>query len=81
MALILLFVPTGAIAAALVATTKPQVRSMAFAVNIFIIHLLGDAISPTLIGWVSDYRNLKTAVFLASLMLIPGAFFAWRSKA
>ena len=75
--LVLLFIPTGAIAAALVATTDEHIRSMAFAFNIFIIHLLGDAISPTLVGWVSDGWSLKVAVFCASLMLLPGA---WVSK-
>lgn len=73
-ALTLLFMPTGAIAAALVATTHEKIRSMAFALNILIIHLLGDAISPTLIGWASDMWNLKAAVFCASLMLLPGVW-------
>lgn len=72
-ALFLLFLPTGAIAAALVASTSEKIRSMAFAVNIFIIHLLGDAISPTLVGWISDQWSLKAAVFCCSLMLLPGA--------
>ncbi len=79
-ALILLFMPTGAIAAALVATTDERVRSMAFAVNIFIIHLLGDALSPTLIGWVSNTWNLKVAVLGASLFLLPGAWAGWKAK-
>ena len=79
-ALTLLFMPTGAIAAALVATTDEKIRSMAFALNILIIHLLGDAISPTLIGWASDMWNLKVAVFCASLMLLPGAWASRRAQ-
>ena len=79
-ALILLFMPTGAIAAALVATTDEKIRSMAFAVNIFIIHLLGDALSPTLIGWASNTWNLKVAIFSASLFLLPGAWASWKAK-
>ena len=79
-ALILLFMPTGAIAAALVDTTSQNIRSMAFAVNIFIIHLLGDAISPTLVGLVSDMWSLKIAVFCASLMLVPGAWVSIRTQ-
>jgi len=71
-ALFILFIPTGAIAAALVETTSPAIRSMAFACNIFIIHLLGDAISPSLVGWMSDQWNLRVAVAVASLVLIPG---------
>ena len=79
-ALILLFIPTGAIAAALVATTDEKIRAMAFAVNIFIIHLLGDALSPTLIGWASNTWNLKGAVFGASLFLLPGAWAGLKAK-
>lgn len=79
-ALMLLFMPTGAIAAALVATTHERIRSMAFAVNIFLIHLLGDALSPTLIGWVSDAWSLKAAVFCASLFLLPGAWAGRKAK-
>ncbi len=80
LALVLLFMPTGAIAAALVATTKKYIRSMAFAVNIFMIHLLGDAFSPTIVGWISDRYDLKAAVLVATLMLLPGAWAAWRAK-
>ncbi len=79
-ALTLLFMPTGAIAAALVKTTSVEVRTMAFAVNIFIIHVLGDAISPTLVGWGSNMWNLKTAVFVCTLMLLPGAWFSRKAK-
>jgi MFS family permease len=67
-----LFLPTGATAAALVATTPRAVRSMAFALNIFIIHLLGDALSPALIGWISDAHSLKTAFLICSLTALPG---------
>ena len=78
-ALTLLFVPTGAIAAALVATTQENIRSMAFALNIFLIHLLGDAISPTLVGWISDGWDLKAAVFCCTLMLLPGIWASSRA--
>ena len=80
LAMVLLFMPTGAIAAALVATTQQNIRSMAFALNIFIIHLLGDAFSPTVVGWMSDQWNLKIAIATASLLLIPGAWVAWKAK-
>ena len=80
LALTLLFMPTGAIAAALVATTNAHIRAMAFALNILMIHLQGDALSPTLIGWASDAWNLKLAVFLATLFLIPGACASWKAQ-
>ncbi len=76
-AVIFLFLPTGPIAAALVSSTRTKVHSMAFAVNIFIIHALGDALSPMLVGQASDYWNLKTAVLLCCLATIPGLLFTW----
>ena len=73
-----LFLPTGAIAAALVATSPAPVRATAFALNIFIIHLLGDTLSPVLIGLVSDVWNLKIAIFISTFVSIPGLFFCRR---
>lgn len=79
-AIICLFLPLGPIAAALVHVTKRPVRPMAFAVNIFMIHILGDALSPTLIGSWSTSWGLKTAVFLALLAIIPGLGFSWLAQ-
>ena len=76
-AIVLLFLPTGAIAAALVDTTPASMRAMAFAVNIFIIHLLGDALSPALIGLLSNQWNLKTALWAATAAVIPGLWFCY----
>ena len=43
-------------------------RATAYAANIFIIHALGDAISPAIVGAVSDRAGLATAFWIA-----PGA--------
>jgi hypothetical protein len=51
------FLNTGPSNAAVANVTHPAIRSTAFAVNIFVIHLLGDAISPGLIGIVADVRG------------------------
>lgn len=75
-----LFLPTGAMAAALVDTTPAPIRSMAFAVNIFIIHLLGDALSPTVLGGLSEYWNLKTALLLGPVVLLPALGACWYAK-
>ena len=72
-----LFFPTGATSAALVAASPQEVRSMAFALNIFIIHLLGDALSPLFIGYLSDTWSLQVAFWICSLAAFPGAVFAW----
>ena len=78
--IVLLFLPTGAISAALIDTTAPTVRSMAFAVNIFIIHLLGDALSPTLIGTLSSFYQLRNALLIAGLVTIPGLYFCYLAQ-
>ena len=49
-----LFFNTGPSNTILANVTHPAVRASAFALNIFIIHALGDVISPPLIGWISD---------------------------
>ena len=45
-------------------------RATAFALNIFLIHAFGDAISPPLIGWVKKVSTWNTAFGLVSLMMI-----------
>lgn len=72
--IILLFLPTGAIAAALVETTPAAIRAMAFAVNIFIIHLLGDMLSPSVIGHLSDKWDLRGALLLCLVVILPGVY-------
>lgn len=74
-AIMLVFMQTGPLNAAIVNLTDVKIRSMAFAVNIFIIHALGDAISPALVGGASDMFSLKTAVAAAMLFVLPAALF------
>jgi len=72
--IVLLFLPTGAIAAALVETTTAPIRAMAFAVNIFIIHLLGDMLSPFAIGCLSDKWDLRGALLACLVVIVPGVY-------
>ena len=51
------FMQNGPLNASVVNLTNLKERSMAFALNVFIIHALGDAMSPYLIGFVSDSFN------------------------
>jgi MFS family permease len=44
--------------------TPAPVRATAYAVNIFAIHALGDAISPPLIGYISDKSGSMNTAFL-----------------
>ena len=72
-ALFFLFFNTGPSNTALANVTHPSVRSTAFALNILIIHALGDAMAPPLIGAVADHTNMEIA-FLAvtAMMLVAG---------
>lgn len=67
-----IFAHSGPYHAAIVEVIPVNMRSMAFALDIFILHAFGDAISPTLLGMVSDARGLGFAVFLAVLFLFFG---------
>lgn len=77
----LIFMNNGPLNALLVDCTPLAIRSMAFAVNIFFIHALGDALSPTLIGYVSDLTTLKTGIFMTlAAMFLAGVFCLWGTR-
>jgi MFS transporter, Spinster family, sphingosine-1-phosphate transporter len=78
-----LLLNTAPLNAALVNSVSASIRATALAVNIFTIHLLGDAFSPTLIGYISDRSTLETgltamivAVALSAAVLFYGMRFA-----
>ena len=78
-----LLINTAPLNAALVNSVSASIRATALAVNIFIIHLLGDAFSPTVIGYISDRSNLQVgltamiaAVALSAVALFYGMRFA-----
>jgi len=64
-----LFASTGPVNAIIVNSIRPGMRATASAACIFAIHLLGDAISPTLIGVVADASSLARAI-----VLVPAVF-------
>jgi len=70
-----LFLNTGPLNTVIINVTKPEIRAMAFAVNIFFIHALGDAISPSIIGWFSDAWGLRTALLLTPLAMMAAGVF------
>lgn len=59
-----LLLNTAPLNAAVINSVGAHIRVTALAVNIFIIHLLGDVPSPTMMGWVADKRSLQTAFVL-----------------
>ena len=69
-AVFFLFFNTGPANTALANVTDPNMRATAFAMNIFLIHAFGDAVSPPLIGWVKTHTSWDTAFVLVSLMMV-----------
>jgi sugar phosphate permease len=67
---LLLFMSTGPINSAIANLVSPLERASAFALNMFVIHLLGDVPSPTLIGWVSDSSSLGKAVLMVPAAIV-----------
>ena len=57
-----LFVCLSPLDTAVISFVRPEIRSMAMAWDLFLIHLLGDGISRTLIGSVSDSSDLSQAL-------------------
>ncbi len=81
-AIFLIFLGTGPVNAATVNAVRPEIRATALAGQLFIIHALGDAISPRIIGAVSDRSNLALGLgstlitlVLASVIFFIGARF------
>lgn len=76
-----LFFNTGPSNTALANVTHPSIRATAFAVNIFVIHALGDAISPAIIGVIADYSSLQNGFLLVSVtILIGGVLWLWGAR-
>jgi predicted MFS family arabinose efflux permease len=65
-----LFLNTGPLNTVVINVTKPSVRAMAFALNIFFIHALGDAISPSFLGWLSDQWGLRSALLITPAAMV-----------
>jgi MFS family permease len=72
-AVFFVFLNTGPSNAALANVVRPEIRATAFALNILIIHLLGDALSPPLLGAVADRFDMNVAFLgVSAAMLISG---------
>ncbi len=67
-----LFLSTGPINAAIVNMVAATERATAIALEVFVIHLLGDALSPPLIGALSDHSSLADAVKIVPIAVLIG---------
>ncbi len=65
-----LFLNTGPLNTVIINVTNPAVHAMAFAVNIFFIHALGDAVSPSILGWLSDQWGLRSALLITPFAMV-----------
>lgn len=65
-----LLLNTSPLNAAVINSVGGHIRATALAVNIFIIHLLGDVPSPTMMGWVADRRTLQSAFVLPVIAMV-----------
>ena len=65
---VFIFLNTGPLNAIIANVSRREVRATAYAANIFVIHALGDAISPAIAGFISDRLGLAAAFWIA-----PGA--------
>jgi MFS family permease len=74
---VFIFLNTGPLNAIIANVSRSEVRATAYAVNIFIIHALGDAISPAIVGMVSDRLGLATAFWIAPGTLALAALFCF----
>jgi MFS family permease len=81
LAVCFLFLNTGPANTALANVAPPALRSSAFALNILIIHLFGDVISPPIVGWIDDRASLRLGLlFLAAPMALSGLFWLWGTR-
>ena len=72
----------GPVNAMLTNCVPSALRVRAFAFTILLIHILGDAISPTIVGLASDYIGLQAAIQLVPIAMGIGAaiwLYTWRT--
>jgi len=77
-AMFFLFLNTGPLNAAICNSVSSAVRSSAIALELFLIHALGDTFSPQIIGAISDRSNMRLGlgVTLITLAVSGGLLFA-----
>ncbi len=78
----LIFLSTGPINAVILNLASPLERASAIALSVFVIHLLGDVISPPIIGALSDATSLGEAVKIVPVaVLISGLVWCVAARA
>jgi MFS family permease len=77
-----LFFNTGPTNTIIANVTHPSLRAAGFALCIFVIHALGDVISPVIIGLLNDYfHDMRKSFLIVGLaFLIAGVFWLWGAR-
>jgi MFS family permease len=76
-----IFLSTSPINAVILGSVPSELRASAMAVSIFAIHLLGDMISPPLIGRISDASSLRNAMAVIPVALATATLVWWLRSA
>jgi MFS transporter, Spinster family, sphingosine-1-phosphate transporter len=76
-----IFFNTGPANTILANVTHPAIRATGFAVNIFVIHVLGDAISPPIIGAIGGLTSRAVGFVVVSFFLaLGGVLWLWGAR-
>ena len=80
-AVFLIFLGTGPVNAATLNAVPADLRATAMAGQLFVIHVLGDAFSPKVIGIISDHSNLRYGLGATLItMLIAAVIFFFGAR-
>ncbi|HYM34746.1 MAG TPA: MFS transporter [Steroidobacteraceae bacterium] len=74
---LLAFISTGPINSAIVNFVAPAERASAVALSVFSIHMFGDVWSPSIIGTISHFTSLATAVLLVPIVMALSGVLWW----
>ncbi|MGE5851001.1 MAG: spinster family MFS transporter [Candidatus Methylomirabilota bacterium] len=74
---VLIFLNSGPLNANIANVSRAEIRATAYAANIFVIHALGDAISPAIVGILSHWKGLAAAFWIAPATLALAALFCF----
>lgn len=77
-----LFFNTGPTNTILANVTRPSLRASAFALNILVIHALGDVISPMVLGAITDVTgSMDTAITIVGVLVgAGGLLWIWGAR-
>jgi MFS family permease len=80
-AIFFLFLNTGPSNTALANVSLPAVRATAFAMNIFVIHALGDVPAFPLIGYIAGHTNIRISfLFVSAVIFLSGVAWVFGAK-